>query len=216
MLPDQAAACATRSPKPTPRPSPSVTKLAWRAEETSDGAVRMTVGDVAAAPRTPGARRRADFRHPWNPNDCDDVRIVRVKGWWCTTTVDKIVESGEIVVGGGTPRARIHGAGFSTRCSGRPHRMRQRYQVQRDSWNGMRPYTHLQETHWTADQNQTGQPISVGCPRGRVGTYTYRLAVATEIDDDHLPAGGTADDSSVGDSPATSPVIRTSCGTGVS
>ncbi len=215
VLPGDAAACATRSPRPSPRPSPAETKPAWRTEETADGAVRTTVGDIDAAPRDPHARRTVDFRHPADPNDCDDVRIVRVSGWWCTTTVDRIEESGPIVVGD-PDRARIRGAGFSTRCSGRSHRMRQRYQIERSAWNGMRPYTGLRETRWTTEQDQTGQPISAACPQGRVGTYTYRLSVTIEIDDAGLPVHGTADDTPVGDTPAASPVIRTSCGTGVS
>lgn len=216
VLPGDAAACATRSPKPSPRPTPTETKLAWRAEEAPDGAVEVTVGDIDAAPRKPDARRTVDYRRPTDPNDCDDVRIVRVKGWWCTTTVGKIIESGPIVVGGGRARARIHGEGFSTRCSGRPSRMRQRYQIQRDSWSGLRPYTDPRETPWTGEQNQTSPPISAICPQGRTGTYTYQLSVQLEIEDSDLPASGMGADVPVGDSPASSPVIRTSCGTGVS
>jgi hypothetical protein len=214
VLPDQPAACATRSPRPSPRPM--VIKLAWRAEEAPGGAVTVTVGDIDAAPRDPHARRTEDYRHPADPNDCDDVRVVRVRGWWCTTSVGEIAESGPIVVGGGPAQARIRGGGFSTRCSGRPYRMRQRYQLRRDSWSGPRAYTSPAETPWTRSQNQTGRPPAAVCPSGRVGTYTYRLSVTLEIEGEDLPLGGEGVALPVGESPASSPVIRTSCGTGVS
>jgi hypothetical protein len=165
----------------------------------------MTIGDIDAAPRAPGARQILDYRHPGSDLWCDRVGIVRAKGWWCITTVDRIALSGEIIVGGAAPRARLHSAGFSTRCSSRPHQMREQYQIQRDSWTGWRGYDDLHTTSWTTQQQQANGQVSVLCPHGRVGTYKYRLAVTVDIDS--IP---------VGDSPAASAPIRTDCGTGIS
>jgi hypothetical protein len=174
----------------------------------------MTVGDIDRAPKVPDARSTLDYRHPGDQSECDDVRIVRVRGWWRTTPVDKIVQSGPIVIGG-PPQGQILAAGFSTRCSGRPHRMRQLYQIQRDSWSGWRAYGDRHDMPWTAAQRQDGPPISVPCPHGRVGTYDYRMSVVIEIDDDGVPPIGTPYDLSGLDSAASSPPIRTSCGTGI-
>ncbi|MFF0627359.1 hypothetical protein [Streptomyces sp. NPDC004296] len=89
--------------------------------------------------------------------------------------------------------------------AGRTAPMRQHYEIQRDSWSGWRPYGERGHTLWTPAQDPSGGPVAASCPRGRVGTYTYRLAVTVEV------AGRTVDDS-----PAASPQIRTDCGTGVS
>lgn len=212
-LPGSPRPCASRTaPRPsksgTPRPVPSPTeaKLAWRAEELPDGSVRMTVGDVAAAPRDDDAVRTVDYRAPTYAGECDSVRIVKAHGWWCTTSVREIRVSGEIVVGGAEPRARIEGGGFTTRCSGpRPGRMRQVYRVERDSWSGWRGYGPMRETPWTPAPEQGQRPPAEVCPSGRVGTYNYRLTARVEIE------GMT-----VGDSRAAAPRIRTDCGTGVS
>jgi hypothetical protein len=184
---------------------PYQTKIAWRAEKLADGSLRMTVGDVDAAPKDPEAVRVTDYRTPGSQAECDNVKIIRVHGWWCATTVSRIGQDGEIVLGGAEPRARIRSAGFRTRCSGRPARMRQHYQVQRDSWSGWRSYGEHEHTAWTHEQRQDHGTVSVPCPSGRVGTYDYRLAVAVEVD------GIDADDST-----AASADIRTDCGTGVS
>jgi hypothetical protein len=170
-----------------------------------DGSVRMTVGDVDAAPESPYAVRTIDHRTPVSISDCEQVRIETVSGWWCTTTVEPIEVEGEIVVGGARPRARIGGAGFATSCHGRPDRMRQVYTIERDSWSGWRSYSEPGYTPWTEEQNQDGEPVADLCPQGRVGTYNYRLTVRIEID------GVT-----VGDSRAASVRIRTDCGTGAS
>ncbi|TYB46408.1 hypothetical protein [Actinomadura chibensis] len=218
-LPGSPQPCASRTrptgtpppePAPTeptpPAPTPTETKLAWRAEELPGGAVRMTIGDVAAAPRAGDAVRVADYRAPASSSDCDRVRIVRARGWWCATTVRGIRVSGEIVVGGAEPRARIEGGGFGTRCAGpRPGRMRQVYRVERDSWSGWRGYGPARATAWTTGPEQSGRTPAEACPAGRVGTYNYRLTVRVEIE------GAT-----VGDSRAAAPRIRADCGTGVS
>jgi hypothetical protein len=192
-------ACASRGPHPLE------TRLAWRSEEMPDGSVRMTVGDIDAAPPERRARWVADYRRPGNAADCDAVGIVRVHGWWCTTTVSPVSEHGEIVVGGAKPRARLRSAGFRTRCTGRPARMRQHFRIERDSWSGWRTYGRLGRTPWTSAQTQAGGPVTELCPLGRVGTYNYRLAVAVEVE-------GVR----VSDSTAAGVRVRTDCGTGAS
>ncbi|MGW0082398.1 hypothetical protein [Streptomyces sp. NPDC003393] len=209
-LPVTAAPCAShsatsRTAGSSATPRPLQTKIAWRAEELADGSLRMTIGDVGAAPKDPKAVRTTDYRAPGSQFECDNVRIIKVHGWWCTTSVSRIGQDGEIVLGGAEPRARIHSAGFRTRCSERPARMRQRYEIQRDSWSGWRGYSKPGHTAWTRQQHQDHGLVSVPCPDGRVGTYNYRLAVTVEV------AGIEADDST-----AASAVIRTDCGTGVS
>jgi hypothetical protein len=165
----------------------------------------MTVGDVAAAPTDPKAVRVTGYRAPEAPSACDAYRIEKVHGWWCSTTVAPIRLHGEIVVGGAKPRAHLGGAGFTTRCHGRPGRVRQVYGFDRDSWSGRRDYSDPRSTRWTAEQRRQHGKLSTPCPKGRVGTYDYRLAVRLEIE------GGT-----VGDSWAHSAPLRTDCGTGVS
>ena len=207
VLPAEPTPCSSRtSASPSPTTTPFRQKVSWRAEEREDGSVRMTVGDVAAAPRDDDAVRTADYRAPSNRSDCEDVRVIRVRGWWCSTTVSKIKVSGEIVVGGAEPRAKIEGGGFTTRCSGPlPGRLRQVYQVERDSWNGWRGYGTRRTTDWTTHLSQQAAPYREACPAGRVGTYNYRVTATVEIDK-----------LKVGDSRAASPVIRADCGTGVS
>lgn len=195
--------CASRTDTPSPRPSPVRTRLAWRAEETEDGALRMTVGDVDKAPRDPDAVQVTSYRAPASEETCDSDRTVKVKGWWCSTTVKPVEVDGEIVVGGADPRARITGGGFATRCSDRPGRMRQAYRVERDSWSGWRGYGDFAYSPWSKAQRQHHGEVAVACPQGRVGTYNYRLAVRTEID-------GVE----VGDSRAASATVRADCGTG--
>lgn len=197
--------CASRTATPSPRRTPYAVKLAWRAEERADGSVRMTVGDVAAAPTDPKAVRVTSYRAPDSTSACDAYRIEKVHVWWCATTVSPIRLHGEIVVGGAKPRARLRSAGFTTRCHGRHGRVRQVYRFARDSWSGWRDYDEPQSTRWTAAQHQHHGKLSTPCPQGRVGTYDYRLAVRLQIE------GVT-----VGDSWAHSPPIRTDCGTGVS
>jgi hypothetical protein len=197
--------CASRTATPSPRPTPYATKLAWRAEERADGSVRMTVGDVAAAPEDPKAVRVTSYRAPDTVSACDAYRIEKVHGWWCSTTVAAVQVDGEIVVGDAQPRARLTSTGFATRCHGRPGRVRQVYGFDRDSWSGWRDYSHPQHTGWTAEQRQRSGALSAACPQGRTGTYDYRLAVRLEIE------GVT-----VGDSWAHSAPLRTDCGTGVS
>jgi hypothetical protein len=204
-LPQFTTPCASPSASPSPSPQPLQTKLAWRAEELPGGAVRMTVGDVAAAPKAPRAVRTVDYRAPGSRSECDDTRIIKVRGWWCATTVAPVAEQGAIVLGGARPRARVHSAGFATRCAGRHPRIRQHFEVQRDSWSGWRDYSERAHTAWTRAQRQSHGRVSTPCPRGRVGTYDYRLAVAVEVE------GIRADDST-----AASAQIRTDCGTGVS
>lgn len=185
---------------------PISTKLAYRGEEMADGSVRMTVGDVDAAPENPDAVRVFDYRAPDSSVECDRVKIVKVSGWWCTTTVEPIDVEGEIILGDTEPRAQIGGEGFATRCHGeRPGRLRQIYQLERDSWSGWRDYGEVQYTSWTEARRQASEAVWEPCPQGRVGTYDYQLSVRIEID-------GVE----VGYSLATSAPIRTDCGTGVS
>ncbi|PJN11905.1 hypothetical protein CG723_13855 [Streptomyces sp. CB01635] len=109
------------------------------------------------------------------------------------------------MLGGAAPRATIHSAGFRTHCSGHHARIRQRHEIQRDSWSGRRAYSKRRDTPWTTAQHQAHGTVSAPCPRGPVGTYNYRLAVTVEV------AGIWADDS-----PAASAGIRADCGTGIS
>ncbi|MFC4496308.1 hypothetical protein ACFPA8_19455 [Streptomyces ovatisporus] len=170
-----------------------------------DNSLRMTVGDVDAAPEDPNAVRVTSYRAPPSRTQCDSEHIKKVKGWWCSTTVSPVEVEGEIVVGGAKPRARIHGAGFTSRCSDRPGRMRQAYRIERDSWSGWRGYSDFTHTAWTPAQQQREGKVSAPCPDGRVGTYDYRLAVRIEVD-------GVR----VGDSRAAGARIRADCGTGSS
>lgn len=204
-LPPSPTPCASRTAIPTPRPTPTATKLTWRAEEQADGSVTMTIGDVDAAPHAGDTVRTASYAAPSDPNECDTVRITRVDGWWCTTTVTPVSESGAIVVGGAAPEARLSDGGFATHCSGRSGRFRQVYRFQRDAWDGWRDYSATYTTPWTSGQDQSGARIDVPCPQGRTGTYDYRLTVQVEV------TGVT-----VGDSQAASARIRQDCGTGVS
>jgi len=168
----------------------------------------MTVGDIDAAPAVKGAAALADYRAPGDRTECQDVRILRARGWWCTTTVGKIAEDGEIVVGGAKPRARLRSLGrpaFRTVCGGRVPRVRQRYAVERDSWSGWRDYARRAYTSWTTSRAQSGPSVTAACPAGRVGTYDYRLAVTVEVD------GYTVDPSEAAGVP-----LRKDCGTGVS
>jgi hypothetical protein len=170
-----------------------------------DGSVRLTIGDLEAAPEDPEAEQVTDHREPSRPHECARVRYLEVRGWWCRTTVEKIRVSGDIVISDDKPSARIQGAGFSTRCSQRPGRMRQRFQIERDSWRGWRSYGRLHTTSWTSNQSAAMGAVGEDCPLGRVGTYDYRLAVW--LDTEQAPAGST---------PAASAQIRTHCGTGAS
>ncbi|MFD0852315.1 hypothetical protein ACFQ07_08780, partial [Actinomadura adrarensis] len=174
------------------------TRVPWRTEHMPDGAVRATIGDLDAVPKDPAAERVTDHRSPSSPHECETVRYLPVRGWWCRTTVEPIRVSGEIVVSSAKPSARIHGTGFSTRCSNRPGRMRQRFQIERDSWSGWRLYGKPHTTTWTSGQAASMRAVSEPCPTGRVGTYDYRLSVRLETD--HVPAG---------DVPAASAEIRT-------
>ncbi|MGW0998961.1 hypothetical protein ACWD5V_37960 [Streptomyces sp. NPDC002523] len=205
VAPPCASRGVTAGASPGPTAEPIQTKIAWRAEELPGGSLRMTVGDVDAAPKDPRAVRRTDFRAPGNQTECDNTKIIKVRGWWCTTTVSSVAQDGEIVLGGAEPRARIHSAGFRTHCSGDRPQMRQHYEIQRDSWSGWRPYSERGLTSWTSEQRQSHGRVSVPCPDGRVGTYDYRLAVAVEVQ------GIEADDSTAASAP-----IRTDCGTGIS
>lgn len=204
--------CPSRTPaspsSPLPTPAPVSTKLPWRAATMPDGSVRMTVGDIDLAPAVHGAASLADYRAPGDDIECEQVRILRAHGWWCTTTVAGIVEQGEIVVGGAAPRARIRSTGrpaFRTMCGGTVPRHRQRYAIERDSWSGYRAYARRAFTPWTTAGAQSGPSVSTPCPAGRVGTYNYRLAVTVEVD------GYTADPSEAAGAP-----LRKDCGTGVS
>lgn len=207
LRPESCASREAREPDTEPTPTePTSTKLAYRGEEMADGSVRMTVGDVDAAPENPDAVRVFDYRAPDSSVECDRVQIVQVNGWWCTTTVEPIDLDGEIVLGGTEPRAQIGGEGFATDCHGaRPGRLRQLYQLERDSWSGWRDYGEVQYTSWTEARRQASEAVWEPCPQGRVGTYDYQLSVRIEID-------GVE----VGYSLATSAAIRTDCGTGVS
>ncbi|MGP4026841.1 hypothetical protein [Actinomadura sp. 3N407] len=197
--------CAKRRSTASPRPRPTKTRIPWRTEKMPDGSVRVTVGDLDAAPADPAAERTTDHRAPRSRHECETVRYAPVRGWWCRTTVKAIQVSGEIVVNGPTPTARIQGAGFSTHCSDRPGRMRHVFQIERDSWSGWRSYGKRHMTAWTANQDQAVGAVKEACPNGRVGTYNYRLSV--RIESDRVP---------VGDVDATSAPIRTHCGTGLS
>lgn len=206
--------CPARTPGASPRKkAPPYRELAWRTEKMPDGSVRLTVGDVAAAPRDPDAVLVLDYRHPGDQTACKQVRVVRVRGWWCITTVRPIRQSGEIVIGGPSP-ARLRGDGSSTQCSGRKHRMRQLFQIERQSWSGWRPYNGVAWTSWTTRQAQAGPAVSAPCPRGRVGTYGYQLVARIQIDDGRLPPSGPGEDPNA--QFAASPVVRASCGTGIS
>lgn len=82
--------------------------------------------------------------------------------------------------------------------------MRRRYQIQGQLERMARlddPYV----TAWTTQQKQANGQVSALCPRGRVGTYNYRLSVKVDID------GIT-----VGDSPAADAPVRTDRRTGTS
>lgn len=207
------APCASRASGASPGPAPVYRELAWRTEKMPDGSVRLTVGDVAAAPRASDAVLVLDYRHPGDQLACEQIRVVRVRGWWCITTVRPIRQSGEIVIGGPS-RARLHGDGFSTRCSGRKQRMRQLFQIERESWSGWRPYNGMTWTSWTTRQAQAGPAVSAPCPTGRVGTYGYQLVARIQIDDSRLALGGPGGNTIA--QYAASPVLRTSCGTGIS
>ncbi|MFD3477114.1 hypothetical protein [Streptomyces sp. NPDC058695] len=161
----------------------------------------MTIGDVDAAPKDPKSVRSNGYRAPAGQTECDNVEIIKVHGWWCTTTVSSVAQDGEIVLGGAAPRATIHSAGSRTHCSGHRARIRQHHEIQRDSWSGWRACSRRRDTPWTTAHGTVSAP----CPRGRVGTYNYRLAVTVEA------AGIQADDS-----PAASADIRADCGTGIS
>ncbi|KAB2350096.1 hypothetical protein [Actinomadura rudentiformis] len=204
-LPASPKPCSERTSTASPKPTPTATRVPWRAEEMGDGSVRMTVGDIEAAPRHPDAERVADHRAPFRSYECDTVRITKVRGWWCTTTVEKLAVSGEIVVGGAKPRAQVKGAGFRTRCSGRPGRMRQHHVIQRDSWSSWRSYGGVGKTAWTSGQEQGGGRVTEVCPKGRVGSYNYRLSVNVE-----------SDSAPIGEAYAVSARIRADCGTGLS
>lgn len=197
--------CAKRRSTASPRPRPTKTRIPWRTEKMADGSVRVTVGDLDAAPEDPAAEQTRDHRAPRGRHECETVRYVPVRGWWCKTTVKAIHVSGEIVVNRSTPTARIQGAGFSTHCSHRPGRMRHVFQMERDSWSGWRSYGKRQMTAWTAKQDQAVGAVTEACPKGRVGTYDYQLSV--RIMSDQVPMGGVT---------ATSAPIRTHCGTGIS
>ncbi|HEU5159809.1 MAG TPA: hypothetical protein VFU43_22630 [Streptosporangiaceae bacterium] len=184
------------SPRATASPGravPTETRLAWRSEELSDGSVRMVVGDIDAAPRDPAWIGGSDYRTERDKQS----KIIKVRGWWCATKVPATLSYSA---------GRLRGQGFSTQCSGRPGRMRQRYGFERSSWSGFRPYTGARWTAWTAAQGQTVGPLSVPCPAGRTGTYDYRLSVVLEIAGKRVGnAYAHSDDGYRGD-----------CGTGVS
>ncbi|MFS2293588.1 MAG: hypothetical protein FWJ90_12940 [Actinomadura sp.] len=171
----------------------------------ADGEVRVTVGDLDAAPREKGARRIVDYREPASPAECGRVRYVPVRGWWCKTAVKGLRVSDDIVVNASRPTARIQANGFVTRCANRPGRMRQRFLIERDSWSGWRVYGSWRVTEWTRDQTQRMGNVTEGCPMGRVGTYDHRLSVRLELDE-----------APVGETYAASADIRTHCGTGAS
>lgn len=203
MTPYSETPC-TASPSPGARAVES--KLAWRTETMEDGSVRATIGDIDAAPRTPGTVRLADYRAPGAGVDCAQIKILTVRGWWCTTTVSPVIEHGEIVVGGAEPRARLDAAGFRTICSSGAPNHRAHYEFQRDSWSGYRPYAEREYTAWTRRPGQTGPAVNAACPRGRVGTYNYRLAVALEF------TGYLG----LADTEASGRTLRQDCGTGMS
>lgn len=76
---------------------------------------------------------------------------------------------------------------------------------QRNSRSGRRADSARGHTPWATARHQDQGAVSAPCPRGRVGTNNYRLAVAVEV------AGIKADDS-----PAAGTDIRADCGTGIS
>lgn len=178
-------------PSGTVRPSPSVTRLPWRSERLRDGSVRMVVGDIDAAPFDPDRIGGSDYRSG------EKAEIVKVRGWWCVTRAP-----GTLSLSGG----RLRAIGFSTQCSGRPGRMRQRYRFTRSSWTGMRAYVDDRTTPWTTAQDQRSGALDVPCPAGRTGTYDYQLAVTLEIEGQP----------SAGDATRSSDRFRGDCGTGVS
>lgn len=161
--------CASRSASagasPRAAAEPLQTKIAWRAEELPGGSLRMTIGDVDATPKDPKYVRSNDCRAPAGQTECDNIRIIKVHGWWCTTTVSSVAQDGEIVLGGATPRATIHSAGFRTHCSGRHARIRQHHEIQRDSRSGWRAYSKRRHTPWTTAQHQAHGTVSAPCPR---------------------------------------------------
>lgn len=195
---------ARHSDSPFASRQPTATMLTYRGEEMADGSVRMTVGDIDAAPQHPDAVRVFDYLSPESKAECG-TRFKKVSGWWCTTTVEPIEVEGEIVLGDAEPRARIGGEGFTTRCQGRPDRMRQVFQVERDSWSGWRDYGEPRQTAWTRSQEQAGEPVFEPCPAGRVGTYDYQLIASVEVEGVQVSTP-----------PAVSAPIRNDCGTGVS
>ncbi|MFF2160094.1 hypothetical protein ACFVWP_05090 [Streptomyces sp. NPDC058175] len=46
---------------------------------------------------------------------------------------------------------------------------------------GRRACSARGHTPWTTTQRQDHGAVSAPCPRGRVGTYNYRLAIAVEV-----------------------------------
>ncbi|MFE2736779.1 hypothetical protein [Streptomyces sp. NPDC059349] len=52
----------------------------------------MTIGEVDAAPKDPKCVRSNADRAPTGRTECDNVRIVKVHGWWCTTTVSSVAQ----------------------------------------------------------------------------------------------------------------------------
>lgn len=174
------------------RPTPQVTRLPWRSEKLRDGSTRMVVGDVDAAPLSPDRVGGTDYR-----DSRDGAKIVQVRGWWCAT-----IAPGALSYSGGY----LRGIGFSTQCSGRPGRIRQRYQITRSSWSGMRSYIGFRTTAWTRAQAQRSGALAVPCPSGRPGTYDYRLTVTLEVEGrPYYQAAAQSSDRFRGD-----------CGTGIS
>ncbi|WP_222722401.1 hypothetical protein [Actinomadura alba] len=184
----------TTMPTMTPRPTPTVTRLAWRTETLSSGAQLLVLGDVDAVPRDPSAISAEDYHAA---EERGDVKVVKVRGWWCVTKVEARLS---------LSAGYVRSAGFETRCSQRPGRMRQHFRFERSSWSGMRGYSGGDVTPWTGAQIQASGQRSVPCPAGRTGTYDYRLRVFLQIE--RLP---------VGEVPALSnDRFRGDCGTGVS
>ncbi|MFC9618330.1 hypothetical protein [Streptomyces sp. NPDC056938] len=52
----------------------------------------MTIGEVDAAPKDPKCVRSNADRAPTGRTECDNVRIVKVHGCWCTTTVSSVAQ----------------------------------------------------------------------------------------------------------------------------
>ncbi|MFE4678994.1 hypothetical protein [Streptomyces sp. NPDC056723] len=52
----------------------------------------MTIGEVDAAPKDPKCVRSNADRAPTGRTECDNVRIVKVHGWWCTTAVSSVAQ----------------------------------------------------------------------------------------------------------------------------